>query len=422
MGAYEDFDKLTEYPITDLLKRPRREELVPDLCFKTGVTTFVGPSGKAKTTMTFSMALAIDAGAQWGGQSLDGRPMKWIAGEGRDDLRPIFEALLKVYPHWKEKLRGSFFDEPIDLSDHREADKLIRRINKGNEPPFLVTDALNDMMGDADEDKSKDMLKIYRNVWRVVKETNASFWLPCHAGWSNERERGSSLIRYKSDITLLVDNYDPKGGKIVLKHLKRRGGAMLKNIVYEIKLVRVAGYPQLVPIVTGVRLDAGKIAAGGVAPEYTNAAKVVEIMVRCFPNGARTEELNKQFQEETGLKRQTFYKAFNLALAKQWIVGNGPYNLNPNKCWMEVVQEPLQSTVPYKGGQSEWTSPMDNKWTSGQTESCKTDDTTGSAENLNENNKTEGSVDPSKMTDFEKEMWEDLKGKRPEGRGDSTKH
>jgi hypothetical protein len=38
-------------------------------------------------------------------------------------------------------------------------------------------DVLNDMTGDADEDKSKDMLRVYGNVWRVVKATSASFWL-----------------------------------------------------------------------------------------------------------------------------------------------------------------------------------------------------------------------------------------------------
>jgi hypothetical protein len=39
-------------------------------------------------------------------------------------------------------------------------------------------------------------------------------------------------------ISLHIDKYDPKGGKIVLSHLKRRGGPELENIVYEMKLVR----------------------------------------------------------------------------------------------------------------------------------------------------------------------------------------
>jgi hypothetical protein len=69
----------------------------------------------------------------------------------------------------------------------------------------------------------------------------------------------------------------------------RRGGPMLKDIVDEVKLIKVDGYPKAIPIVAGFRLDAGYVGAGGVPPEYANAAKIVEIMVRCFANGARTK-------------------------------------------------------------------------------------------------------------------------------------
>jgi hypothetical protein len=59
---------------------------------------------------------------------------------------------------------------------------------------------------------------------------------------------------------------------------------MLKDIVDEVKLIKVDGYPKAIPIVAGFR-----VGAGGVPPEYANAAKIVEIMVRCFANGARTK-------------------------------------------------------------------------------------------------------------------------------------
>jgi hypothetical protein len=36
MGAYEDFDKVKEYSIYDLLTRPRRHELIAELAFKKG--------------------------------------------------------------------------------------------------------------------------------------------------------------------------------------------------------------------------------------------------------------------------------------------------------------------------------------------------------------------------------------------------
>jgi len=54
-------------------------------------------------------------------------------------------------------------------------------------------------------------------------------------------------------------------------------------------------------------------------------------------------------------------------------------------------------------------------WSSGQPESCKESDATGSSQNSNENNEAESSIDPSKMTDLERQIWENLKG-------DNTQH
>jgi hypothetical protein len=214
--------------------------LVPDLAFKSGVTTLVAPSGEGKTTLSFCLGLMIDTGGLWGEVSIKPRSMLWVAGEGRDDLRPIYEACLQANPQWG-KLKSTFFDEAIDLSSDWETNKLIKRI-EGREPLHIVTDALADMIGDLDEDKSKDINRVYRNVWRVVRANNGSFWVPHHAGWEKGRERGSTAIRAKSDIVLYIDKFEPEAGKVVLKHLKRRGGPKLKEIGYEVKLITVDGY------------------------------------------------------------------------------------------------------------------------------------------------------------------------------------
>jgi hypothetical protein len=65
---------------------------------------------------------------------------------------------------------------------------------------------------------------------------------------------------------------------------------------------------------------------------------------------------------------------------------------------------------------------MDSKWSSGQTESSKDGDATGSSQKPNENNVAESSIDPSKMTDLERQIWEQLKGKSAGGADESTKH
>jgi hypothetical protein len=122
-----------------------------------------------------------------------------------------------------------------------------------------------------------------------------------------------------------------------------------------------------------------------------HAQHLIEIMVRCFPLGVTTEVLRDQFELETELNRQTFYDVLKWVRAKGWIVGGGehsmPNNLNPNKCWMEAVQETLQKRSLYGG---DWDGMKNSSWTNFGVES------------------TGNPVDLSKMTDFEREMWEDL--------------
>ena len=250
MRADNQSEKLQAYPWAEIFNRPRREMLVDELLFTTGVTTLVAPSGEGKTTLALSLALTVATGNVWAGKIIKRRPVVWIAGEGQDDLRPMYEAWVKDHPNCGVP-EGCFLQEPVNLSSDSETDKLINLL-EGMPPVLVVTDALADMIGDLNEDKSQDINQVYGNIWRVVRKNNGCFLIPHHAGWAKDRERGSTAIRAKSDIVAQIAEFDPADGFIILKHHKRRGGAKLKQFIYEAKLVSVAGYPQPIPIVTGV--------------------------------------------------------------------------------------------------------------------------------------------------------------------------
>jgi hypothetical protein len=127
-----------------------------------------------------------------------------------------------------------------------------------------------------------------------------------------------------------------------------------------------------------------------------NGRRLVEIMVRCFPVGATTEVLREHFERETGVKRQTFYSALSWVKVKRWVVGGGEYgvpnNLNSDKCWMAAVQESLQKKHLYNLYRGKWNGLENSDWSNFGAD----------------RNQPQSFVDPSKMTDFEKEMWEDL--------------
>src|SRR5262249_2559267 len=124
MTADNKSENLQAYPWSELLKRPRREMLVEGLLFTTGVTTLVAPSGEGKTTLALSLAITVATGSSWGGISIKQRPVVWIAGEGQDDLRPMYEAWMKAHPNCADA-EGYWMEEPIDLSSDSETNKLI---------------------------------------------------------------------------------------------------------------------------------------------------------------------------------------------------------------------------------------------------------------------------------------------------------
>jgi hypothetical protein len=234
-------EKLQPYSWSELLTRPRREMLVPELLFTTGVTTAVAPSGDGKTTLANALGLTASTAAIWNGEQITLRPLVWAAGEGQDDMRPMYEAWMQEHPEAPEPM-GFWLDEAVDFSDDRKTNQFIELLADLKMPEAVVVpDALADMIGELDENSSKDINQVYRNVWRVVQKNKGCFFIPHHSGWDEKRERGSTAIRAKSDILVQITKFDPGAGIIKLKHHKRRGGRKLDEFCFEVKLVEVAG-------------------------------------------------------------------------------------------------------------------------------------------------------------------------------------
>jgi hypothetical protein len=114
----------------ELLNLPHRKMLLKDFLFTTGVTTFVGPSGGGKTTT--AMALTVATGGIWGDDRTEQMPVFWIAAQGQEDLRAMYEAAMQKRPGCGVP-QGRIFGDAIDScvrpclhtqspSENREAD------------------------------------------------------------------------------------------------------------------------------------------------------------------------------------------------------------------------------------------------------------------------------------------------------------
>jgi hypothetical protein len=341
-----DTDDFKIYPFSELMTRKPREVLVEHLLFKKGITTLVAQSGEGKTTLAASVAPLVAGGGTWAGKKIDPRPVLWIAGEGEEDLPGMIQAGAEQHGFdWKKLPLGIRYDEPVNFSNPWEVEKLITWLT-GKPAMLIPVDALGDMMGMLDEDKAQHINVVYNNLRRVEKATGCVFLVLHHQGWDNKRERGSSAIRGKSDIVVQILKLNPDEGWIKLKHLKRRGGAKLKEFAYEVKMHKVKMCLQPVPIVTGVDATFSLLGQDIDADEKL-ARDLVRIVV-AQPGPVTWTALKKL----SGKPKTTFGRGLNVAVdGMGWLIkGKGGYALNQDRSWEAALTTDPQGPDPQGQG------------------------------------------------------------------------
>jgi len=279
------------------------------------------------------VGLTVATGDKWDGKIIKPRPLVWLAGEGQEDMRPMYEAWMQHHPSAPTPL-GLWLDEAIDFSSERKTRQFIELLNDMKMPEaVIVPDALADHIAGLDENSSKDINQVYKNIWEVVKANGATFLIPHHSGWDEKRERGSTAIRAKSDIVLQIVRFDAEKGTIELKHHKRRGGRKLPQLLFEVKLIEVEGYAQAIPIVTGMKPG---VMGGRILDDYA-------IMILCFEllgGSAIRARWFDQIRDFTGQRgkpwsEDTFDRRRKEMSDKGWIVGGGgqnvPYEFAPTE-------------------------------------------------------------------------------------------
>jgi hypothetical protein len=119
-----------------------------------------------------SVGLTVTTQRVWAGQVIKPRPLIWIAGEGQDDIVPIYEAWMKDHPG-AVRAPGSFwFEQAVDFGSRTKTKEFITLLEERKTPPALfILDALGDTneISNLDEDKSRDMYRVYANIWRVIR-------------------------------------------------------------------------------------------------------------------------------------------------------------------------------------------------------------------------------------------------------------
>jgi hypothetical protein len=283
---------------------------------------------------------------RWG-KEIPQRPALWIAGEGEDDLPGMIEAVAKHHGLEWEKLPIRIIFEAVNFTSRSETDKLIKKL-EGMPPMLIVVEALADIMaaGEKDEDKSKDITLVYKNIRRVEKKTGSVFLITHHEGWKGDHERGSTAIRANSDILVRIvrEGFKPDKGYIKFTHKKRRGGPKLKEFAYEVKLVGVDRCEHPVPVVTGRRYGASGAEVKSSPKQEDGLEFMLETLRIVLGNRATSAEWRRKVQElktdgngelVMGWADTSFHEKLKVLKEEGRVVGGGGegeyYSVQPGK-------------------------------------------------------------------------------------------
>ncbi len=196
--------------VRDLREMKPVDWLIEQHLTERGVLTLFGQSGSYKSFVAIDMALSVAHGVPFLGQHPTKKgKVAYLCSEG-------FPLLNKRCRAWYEA-RGlddaedfAAFDCAVNLADQRQRAELWESFERGlgQRPDLVVIDTLSKNYGGLNTNDGDSMQSWYDAVlsWRV------SCVVVHHAGWSSDRERGSSNVRDNSTATFrCVKN---EGGKI----------------------------------------------------------------------------------------------------------------------------------------------------------------------------------------------------------------
>jgi hypothetical protein len=217
-------------------------ELIEGMLIEGGMTVIYGDSNTGKSFLTLDMAAHIALGRDWFGRKVKQGAVVYLAAESPRSIIDRSRALANKLDTSLDQL--FITNCPIDLYDPN-GDSLavvntIEAIERehGVEVCLIVADTLARIMGAGDENATRDMNVVVKNVDVIRAATRAQFVLIHHTGKdASKGARGSSALRAATDTEIEVSdpgNQKPKEFKVTKQRdLQGKGevyGFILVNV------------------------------------------------------------------------------------------------------------------------------------------------------------------------------------------------
>lgn len=178
----------------DLAALPPTRWVVEELVPERGLTMTYGRRSSGKSFDALDLGLSVATGTEYHGHATVRGPVAYVMAEGQSGAARRIAA-------WKQSRGVARVDgfrmlmRSVRLGSEESIAELVSSLEAWPEPPaLLIVDTLARCMSGLDENKAADAALLVHHLGEITRLVGCGVHLVHHAGWSDEHERGSSLL------------------------------------------------------------------------------------------------------------------------------------------------------------------------------------------------------------------------------------
>lgn len=223
--------RFTLLSYTELANLVAPKSLIRDILDADCVAFLYGRSGRWKSFLALSWALAIAHGMRWMGRDTEAGAVVSIAYENANEYQRRIEAWRRYYGA-RDIPRFTLIPGGVHLLDAEHVEALIAEIKAklgADTPVLVVIDTLSRAMAGGDENKTGDAQAMIAAADRLRLAFHCAVLFVHHTGHDQTRMRGNSVFFNDPDIVWKVAHISdapkiPVGAVVSLTNEKRRSG------------------------------------------------------------------------------------------------------------------------------------------------------------------------------------------------------
>jgi hypothetical protein len=257
--------------------------LVEDWLDEGAVSITFGDTNCGKTFFTLDMALHVAMGKEWNGKQVKQGAVLYIAAEGGGGIKKRISAFKRAFHLESSDIPFRLLSSSIDLRNGADAPLLISEIKAegariNGKFVLVVIDTLSRALSGGNENDSKDMGSLIKNLDRIRDATGAHVNVVHHSGKNQAQgARGHSNLKCAVDTEIEISM---KGTVGSAKITKQRDLEFCRPIGFKFEIVELGtdsvGRPITSCVVRAVNLTVNEAFGKKVLPEGSVAKKSLD--------------------------------------------------------------------------------------------------------------------------------------------------